>query len=139
MRQISLGINQSCSNYSCVQIIPELYTTFKWSNSLLITYHHTIQYRYILAAIFYFFSVGPEDAEKDYTDRKQCQMSLSKKISGKGLCGRCFICLRPPPLPSYDPILTPPYTLYRYRYVYTVYLFTLGRGGGASQRRLEGQ
>jgi hypothetical protein len=44
----------------------------------------------------------------------------------KGLCDRCFICLRP--LPSYDPflpsdpILLPLHTVY----VYTVYLFTKG-------------
>jgi hypothetical protein len=51
-----------------------------------------------------------------------------KNLPREGLCGRCFICLRPPP-PSYDPLHTV--------YVYTVYLFTQGRGGRASQR--EGQ
>ncbi len=43
----------------------------------------------------------------------------------KGLCGRCFICLRPPPLPW--PHIPPPlHTVY----VYAVYLFTQEKGGG---------
>jgi hypothetical protein len=58
-------------------------------------------------------------------------MSSSKKIDlllVKGLCGRCFICLRPPP--SYDLILLPPlHTVY----VYTVYLVTQGRVGGGEE------
>jgi hypothetical protein len=43
----------------------------------------------------------------------------------KGLCGRCFICLRPPPLLLYDHI----FPLLHKGYVYTVYLFTQERGG----------
>jgi hypothetical protein len=37
------------------------------------------------------------------------------------------------PLPSYDPILAPPPPLHTV-YVYTVYLFTQGRGGRANQK-----
>jgi hypothetical protein len=74
---------------------------------------------------------------KDYTDGKHCQMSLYKKnLPVKGPCGRCFICLRAPPL------LRPPYTLYTPPlhpvYGYTVYLFTHGRGGGGRANQREG-
>ncbi len=47
----------------------------------------------------------------------------------KGLCGWCFICLRPPPLLWPKP---PPFKPF---YVYTLYLFTQGRGGGREQTR----
>jgi hypothetical protein len=46
-----------------------------------------------------------------------------KNLPEKGLCGKYFICLRPPP--SYDPILPPPLDT---EYVFTVYLVTQGRG-----------
>jgi hypothetical protein len=49
---------------------------------------------------------------------------IDNNLPVKGLCGRCFICLRPPPL--LGPHTRPLHTVY----VYTVYLFTQGRGGG---------
>ncbi len=58
---------------------------------------------------------------------------LKKNWPVKGICGRCFICLRPPPLlwPNTPPPLTQCTV-----YVYTVYLFTQRRGEGdrANQR-----
>ncbi len=49
----------------------------------------------------------------------------------KGLCGRCVICMRPPPLlwPHYPPF----YTLHG-----TVYLFTQGKGGGLTREKVRG-
>jgi hypothetical protein len=51
-----------------------------------------------------------------------------KNLPVKGICGWCFICLRPPPN---DPIVPPPHTVH----VDAVYLFTQGRGGRANQRQ----
>ncbi len=60
-------------------------------------------------------------------------MSLSKKFTCKVTLRLVFICLRP--LPSYDPIPPPPlHTVY----VYTVYLFTQGRGEGGEMKQREG-
>jgi hypothetical protein len=52
---------------------------------------------------------------EDKTHRRQCEMSSSKKLTCKGTL---FICLR-------NPIPPPPLNIV---YVYTVYLFTQGRG-----------
>ncbi len=52
-------------------------------------------------------------------------MSSSKKLTCKGTLGQVFICLRP----------RTPYTLY----VYTVYLFTHGRGEGRDLSQREGE
>ncbi len=58
-------------------------------------------------------------------------MSWSKKIDYvKGLCGSCLSFWGP--LPSYEPII--PLTHY-IQYVYTVYLFTQGRGVGGRYTR----
>jgi hypothetical protein len=73
-------------------------------------------------------------------------MSLFKqKLHINVLCGRCFICLRPP-LP-YVPILPPPHTLYTciqvYLFTTTIYLLIhKGKGGEGKgeelpERRLE--
>ncbi len=45
MRQISLGINQSCSNCPRVQIIPEFYTTY------IPAHQHFLEKRYFLAVL----------------------------------------------------------------------------------------
>jgi hypothetical protein len=61
------------------------------------------------------------------TNRKQCKMSSSKKLTCRGTFRQVFICLRPrTPYP-------PP--------VHTVYLFAQERGGGGTEpeRRREGQ
>ncbi len=57
--------------------------------------------------------------------------SYLKNWPKKGLCGGCFICLRP--LPSYDPIL-PPFTLYTCM-VYTLYSIVIHTGGGGLTRK----
>jgi hypothetical protein len=49
----------------------------------------------------------------------------------KGLCGRFFICVRPPPLLS-PHILPPPYTLYTC--IQYTYSHREGEGGGGASR-----
>ncbi len=73
---------------------------------------------------------------KDKTQRKQCKISSSKKLTCKGTLRQVFICLRP----------RTPYPPLHNVYLYTVYLFTQGRGEGGGEgvivepeRRLEGQ
>ncbi len=57
--------------------------------------------------------------QKDKTHRRQCKMSSYKKLTYKETLRLVFICLRPgAPSP-------PPHSVY----VYTVFLFTQGRGG----------
>ncbi len=62
--------------------------------------------------------------------KKAMPMSLLKSWPVKGLCGRCFICLRPP-----LPHTPPPYTLYT---CIQVYLLTQGRGGELTREKVRG-
>ncbi len=75
-------------------------------------------------------TAAAKGVERDKTQRRQCKMWSSKKITCKGTLRQVFICLRP----------RTPHPLHTVN-VYTVYLLTQGRGGGVveNQREREGQ
>jgi hypothetical protein len=62
-----------------------------------------------------------------------CQMSSSKRIDMYRDFAAGVLSVCGPPSP---PMTPPPYTLYMY--VYTVYLFSQGRGESYPEKRLEG-
>ncbi len=66
-------------------------------------------------------------------DRKQCNCRYLKKLTCRGTCGRCFICLKPPP-PIWPHTPPPhPYTLYTcIQYTYSHREGGGGWGGGES-------
>ncbi len=74
--------------------------------------------------------------QKDSTDsNSKCRYLLSKKLTSKGTMLQVFY-LSETPLPSYDPILPPPYTLYtRTQYTYS----HREGGGGGRANNIEGQ
>ncbi len=65
---------------------------------------------------------------------KESNAKCLKKWPVKGLCGRCFICLRPPPLRWPHTPSLPIHNVY----LYTVHLFTQGRGGELTREKVSG-
>jgi hypothetical protein len=60
--------------------------------------------------------------------------AITQILHGTGLCGKCFICLRPPSLLV---IRTPPLHLYQCIRVYSKLILT-GKGGGDRANQREG-